>query len=77
MESEKAIVKNTRLHAVLAGCNYPNMSWPGELRGTHNDVKNTRNTLITRFRCDPRNVVSLIDEPGTTAVPTKRGIEDA
>ncbi|KAL8037140.1 hypothetical protein ABFX02_11G020400 [Erythranthe guttata] len=86
MEAEKKPVSNKEVakKAILVGCNnYPN---PKEnLSGCHNDVYNMHNTLIKRFRFDPKRIVVMVDKPGSKQMPTaanikkqlKKMIEDA
>lgn len=74
MEEEKAVVGNSKLHAVLAGCNYPAIR-AMVLHACHNDVHVMHNALITRFGAHPKNIVAMIDKPGNTTMPTKDNIE--
>lgn len=75
MEAEKAVAKNSKLHAVLAGCNYPTIEGL-VMKGCHNDVESMHKTLITTLRFDPKNIVVMMDKPGSKLMPSRPNILD-
>ncbi|CAK9173154.1 unnamed protein product [Ilex paraguariensis] len=66
--------KGKRL-AVLVGCNYPRTKY--QLHGCINDALSMRQVLVRRFGFDPSQIELLVDEHGSSVMPTGANIKKA